>query len=1365
MNAGQRSSIPAERLSRAWERYLKTGKAPIQSLQSAFAKFKQWLTDIYGAIKEVARHPLGLKSLGLTKTEFKQVSLMFDRWLGKKISLKEIVEIGQAKKQRQQARRQASKLRADVLAAGSKLGVETRSEIQDYIMRAQYEAGEQYGVDRIDTKFAGPFPGEVKDWLRKKPPNIRALFKENVKGGMGEDSAAMMGGYDAYFDYVTQQATGQERSQEQHIDDIAEFAKRVGDADTLAKVEVYREMRDADEPAANLDAMIAQKTREWENRIYGDQSDTNQFGPAYDVFDDTMETENDTLYQEQPAEDEDTTSIKNRIVDKERARRGRGPMPQPKPQTRQQWIDQARARLQEDPAMPARLIAELRGQPRNLSDVEIAALQLCRRTVRNGYESAVDNLFAAADAGDEDARIEAWRAAEDYDAQMQVLEEATKAAGTEWGRAGVARQIELREDFSLAAMSRRMRVAKGGKSLTEAELARVKQEYEAIKAKNKKLQISLDAAQKQVRELEIQKLIKTTPRLTPAAQQRKAMTARKTQLIEKVRRKLQASGLNQTLYQADAGADLDAETAADVGEIGSIIYAEGTKTADKWRKAMIDAVGNGVEPYLDNAWTQAVKAGASQSRQRATEAVRTARAAGRTGSDIAKAAQEIARSFVAEGVTDRDALIDAVHGVLQEIDSAITRDETMDAISGYGNYKLLSKDEISTKLRELKGEMQQLGKLRDMERGQAPLKTGIERRTPSDEERRLIRKVNEAKKAGGYDVTDPETQLRTTLDATKTRLKNQIADLSLALATKQRIEGKQSAPVSSPEIEWMRQLRDELKRQYLDIFGKPSRKLTDQQRQNMAIKAVERSIERYNERIIANQPYSNKQAAKVTNPFLEALKARRNSLRDELNALKDPAKVFNDAYEHRTRRQMAELQEKLANQDFAPLVKRQAPDLTPQNVKLMFELDQLKRRHREGVLRAQLSQRTMIRKIFDTAGELLSMPRSFLTSIDWSAVFRQGGFIVLGHPVRAAKALPAMFKATFSQKAAYQTDQNIRNRPNYMFYKNSGLYLSEHEGPLSKMEEVYMSRWAEKIPGLGRLIAGSQRAYTTFLNKLRVDSFDAMAAGLSRDGKLTLKEAKAIANFINVATGRGAAGKATNALAGLNAVFFAPRLAISRFQLLVGQPLWRGDMKTRKMIALEYGRFLAGLAVVYALGALAGACDDDDEPVLEFDPRSSDFGKIRLGNTRIDPLAGLSQTAVFMARISTGETKTASGKIKPIRGDVPYGSSTTADVITRFLRSKLSPVVGTGLNIATGKNVVGEDVTLLSTLRDTTIPLSLRDVYETMREQGVPKGTAISLLSVFGMGVQNYQTKEREEAASFSLPRLSPSLKPPKLRP
>jgi hypothetical protein len=342
-------------------------------------------------------------------------------------------------------------------------------------------------------------------------------------------------------------------------------------------------------------------------------------------------------------------------------------------------------------------------------------------------------------------------------------------------------------------------------------------------------------------------------------------------------------------------------------------------------------------------------------------------------------------------------------------------------------------------------------------------------------------------------------------------------------------------------------------------------------------------------------------------------------------------------------------------------------------------------------------------------------------------VLRQGGFVTLGHPARAARALRPMFDALASDRKAREINDAILDRPNAPLYARAKLYLAPLDGSLTKREEGFMSRLAGKLPH----VAASQRAYVTFLNVLRADSFDAMVETLTANGEATAKEAEAIANYLNVVTGRssipdGAVGAA------LSTALFSPRYLASRFQIIAGQPFYRGTGRTRQLVAAEYGRYLAGLAVVYLLGSLAGG-------EIEKDPRSSDFGKIKLGDTRIDPLSGLAQVTVFTSRVFSGETKTQRGRIRPLRGpDVKFGQQDMGDVLERFARSKLSPTFGAAVDVVAGKDVIGKPVAPAERVASLAVPLSLRDIYGVMEEHGVAKGTAIEILNLFGMGVQHY---------------------------
>jgi len=105
--------------------------------------------------------------------------------------------------------------------------------------------------------------------------------------------------------------------------------------------------------------------------------------------------------------------------------------------------------------------------------------------------------------------------------------------------------------------------------------------------------------------------------------------------------------------------------------------------------------------------------------------------------------------------------------------------------------------------------------------------------------------------------------------------------------------------------------------------------------------------------------------------------------------------------------------------------------------------------------------------------------------------------------------------------------------------------------------------------------------------------------------------------------------------------------------------------------------FTAIVAFKLAFMAIANATAGDDEEkwVLETDPRSSDFGKLRKGNKTFDLWHGLNGLAVLYARLITQETKsTKSGEIKGL--GTGFGTATSSDLLVRYGTNKLAPTAG-----------------------------------------------------------------------------------------
>lgn len=979
------------------------------------------------------------------------------------------------------------------------------------------------------------------------------------------------------------------------------------------------------------------------------------------------------------------TAVKYRKVDAELEAMGKAPTTPAERITLEEKAKEADATVRENPFAASGILEDVKKRNRPLETEEVFILLRQRAEMRKGRDRLDAELEQAKKSGDPAAIASAEAAVKTAQATFADVANTMRQAVTKNAQALGAMRAELNADYSLAEMERVARESTEGKTAAErdAALAKVKQLHDLIASQEQEIAKQTaradEAASKAEYEKAQRKLVEAAKPTLVAKPRASRATSRKypgqskADLLESLKADLQGAAMFQAAPGGEALTPMQKLT-----RHAYLHMEDGGRDMIEWGREVVDAVGEKVRPRLKQAWESARKEFSETQRKDIAQRAQKRVAKSKNPEDVGQAAQRLARIHVENGVTDREALIDAVHADLKEAVPNITRRQTMDAISGYGVFRPAPKDPTSVILRDLKGQMQQVGKLEDMAGGQAPRKTGFERRSPSDIERGLIRDVGEAKRAGGYESTDPEAELASGLQSMKTRLRNQIVDLSKQLAEgRQEIrEGRKIQ--EDADARRIREERDALRDMYNEVFG--------------------------------NKPKTDAQRLAEWKKRAEALIAK---------------------YQART---------KVA--DFAVKARPQPPKLDPAGLDARYRLDKAKREWNEQRAKWLRENLTAGQKAKLIVGEIGNLPRAIMTSFDVSAPLRQGAFIAFGHPVRAIRDIGTMFRALVSEKAAFAVDEAIRRDPMYQEARAAGLELTEHGQNFNAAEEAYRSRWGEKIPGVKQ----SARAYTSFLNKLRFESYKAMARKLSLTGEPALAEAKVIADYINAATGRGAAGSLTKTAAAVNSVFFAPRFAISRLQLLTLQPIWgaragyAGTAKARTLVAKEYARFLAGAAVVLAVGMAAGG-------KVETDPRSTDFGKLRFGDTRVDPWAGMQQWTVFLTREIRGETKTARGEVKSLTSG-KFGQPTRYELFTRFLRGKLQPMYSTAVDVGQGENIVGEPVTPGS-LAWHFAPLAVQDIYDVMKAQGVPAGTAFAVLAMFGMGMQTYEpTKAKGKPSS-----------------
>ena len=366
-------------------------------------------------------------------------------------------------------------------------------------------------------------------------------------------------------------------------------------------------------------------------------------------------------------------------------------------------------------------------------------------------------------------------------------------------------------------------------------------------------------------------------------------------------------------------------------------------------------------------------------------------------------------------------------------------------------------------------------------------------------------------------------------------------------------------------------------------------------------------------------------------------------------------------------------------------------------------------------------------------GDLLSIPRSLKSAFDLSAAGRQGLIPSLRHPGIAINSFAKQLKALRSE-ADYVTDlAKLENSSHAAARDIAGIDMSSVDNPMISGEKRIVQQTLDKIPGY----RPSARAYNAYLNHLRDGLFETMLSksGINYRSEAVLalpetqKTLREFGKLVNLSTGRLDVGEFLKSQSVKSAtsnlpLLWAPQLLLSRVMLPFQV------FSSNKQVRIEAAEQL--LLFVGVNAALLTGVSMTGKASVELDPRSSDFGQIRVGATRIDPWAGYRPIANLVARIMSGQKKNVdTGELY---------DATSLKIVGDFLRTKLEPVSGTALSIASGQDIGGKKSELgFSTAVDLLAPLFLSEIFESYQIGGV-QAAALTVPSVLGVGAGTYES-------------------------
>jgi hypothetical protein len=430
----------------------------------------------------------------------------------------------------------------------------------------------------------------------------------------------------------------------------------------------------------------------------------------------------------------------------------------------------------------------------------------------------------------------------------------------------------------------------------------------------------------------------------------------------------------------------------------------------------------------------------------------------------------------------------------------------------------------------------------------------------------------------------------------------------------------------------------------------------------------------------------------------------------------------------------------------------------------------------------------------------LNSARAGMSTADMSAPLRQG--LPLIHKKEFWTALPDMVRAFRSQEGFDAVQNEIASRPLFRtragpngkilpsFAKERGLSLTGI-GDINPREEAFANNYLEELPTAmgGGVVRGSERAYTAFLNKLRADTFESLikdAKVFGADGTKNIPLANAMAEFVNNATGRGSLkfGKLDmeDSAKTLSNFLFSPRLMASRLQFANPKNL----IFAPRQVRMEYYKSLMAMgAVGNSIGQLVKM---SGAGTVESNPGSSDYGKIKVGDVRIDPYGGFQQYIVAAKRliphfIDTDKTENDTGIVpvdnfirllgdpsgtmksttsgKEYSLDSPsYGQSNRLDVAMRFAQGKAAPIPSFIMGLMRNKTEMsGQKMNFgfdpnhpVQSVMDNSVaqrfmPMVAQDLWDLYSHDApMPAKVAAAIAAWFGAGVQTYGAEDFERS-------------------